>query len=301
MNIVVSGSSGLVGTAAVPFLERQGHRVVRLVRTKNAGEKTVFWNPPGQGPDPAALEGVDAVVHLAGETIAARWTDKKKQAIRESRVEATRLLEESLSKMNHPPKVLISASAIGYYGNHDAEVLRETDPPGSDFLADVCRGWEAAAETASQKGIRVVRLRFGIILSTRGGALGKMLFPFRLGLGGRVADGRQYMSWVTLEDILHIIQFVLTQDALRGPVNAVAPTPVTNEEFTRALGRALRRPTPFPMPAFAARLAFGEMADALLIGGLRVQPAELLQNGYVFRYPDLERALRDLLTEKASC
>ncbi len=295
MKILLTGSNGLVGSALIPFLEKAGHTIKRLVRAGRAEYGEISWTPPGQGPNPASLEGIEAVIHLAGETIAARWTEKKKQAIRDSRVKGTRALVASLLQMKIAPKVLICASAIGYYGNHDAEVLREDARPGEDFLANVCREWEAATEPASPKGIRVVNLRFGVILSPQGGALGKMLLPFKLGLGGRIASGRQYMSWIALEDVLGIIQWSLTKESVRGPVNVVSPKPVTNDEFTRTLGRALKRPTLFPMPAFAARLAFGEMGDALLVGGVRVEPFKLVQSGYAFHYPDLEGALCHLL------
>ncbi len=297
MKILMTGSSGLVGKSLIPFLKTQGHQVKRLVRSLNVEPGEISWNPPHQGPDPSALEGIEAVIHLAGESIASRWTDRKKQAIRESRVKGTQALVQALVRMKNPPKVLITASAVGYYGNHSGQALGEDHAPGRDFLAEVCREWEAAAAPAHQKGIRTVPLRFGIILSPQGGALGKMLLPFKLGLGGKVASGQQGMSWIALDDVLGIIQWVLTQESLRGPVNTVAPNPVTNEEFTNTLGRVLKRPTLFPMPAFAARLALGEMADALLIGGARIEPAQLLQSGYPFRYPDLEGALRHLLSD----
>jgi uncharacterized protein len=295
MNILVTGSSGFVGSAIIPVLKGKGHEIKRLVRAKKGHSDEILWTPPDQGPDPAALEGIDAVIHLAGESISSRWTDKRKQAIRESRGKSTRVLVDALVRMKTPPKILISASAIGYYGNHGDEIVRDGDAPGSDFLASVCREWEAATEQASQKGIRVVNLRFGIILSSEGGALGKMLTPFKMGLGGKIATGRQYMSWIAMDEVIQVILFVLSQNALQGPMNTVAPKPVTNEEFTKTLGRVLQRPTVFPMPAFAARLAFGEMADALLIGGVRVEPAKLARSGYSFRYPDLEVALRHIL------
>jgi uncharacterized protein (TIGR01777 family) len=284
-----------VGSALVPFLAGQGHVIKRLIRTQNPKREEFSWNPPEKGPDPASLEVSDAVVHLAGEAIACRWTDKKKKDIRDSRCKGTHVLVESLMRMKNPIKVLVSASAIGYYGNHGTEVIREDSDPGHDFLADVCRGWESATEPATQKGIRVVNLRLGVIMSQQGGALAKMLLPFKMGLGGRIADGQQYMSWIAVDDVLDIIQFSLTHDSMRGPVNTVAPKPVTNEKFTKTLGHVLHRPTLFPMPALAARLAFGEMADAILIGGLRVEPAKLAQYGYSFRYPNLEEALRHYL------
>jgi len=249
---------------------------------------------------PARLDGVDAVVHLAGANIAAgRWTPARKAEIRRSRVEGTRSLCEALSRLAHPPTVLVSASAVGYYGNRGTETLTEESPAGTGFLADVCRAWEAAAQPVSQAGIRVVNLRFGMILSPLGGALAKMLLPFKLGAGGRIGSGEQFMSWIALDDAIGAIQYALGEESVRGPVNAVAPAPVSNTDFTRTLARVLRRPALFPLPAFAARLLFGEMADALLLGGARVMPARLQAAGYGFRFPELEGALRHLLGRPA--
>lgn len=297
MNVLVSGSSGLVGSALVPFLTADGHRVTRLVRARlEAGEVEVYWDPAAGRIDAAAIEGLDAVVHLSGENIASgRWTAEKKARIRDSRTKGTRLLAESLAGLAKPPKVFACASAVGYYGNRGEELLKETSPPGSDFVAEVCRAWESSTEPAGGKGIRVVNLRIGVVLSAAGGALAKMLPPFRIGVGGKIGDGKQYMSWIAIDDLVGIISHALKSDALAGPVNAVTPSPVTNAEFTRTLGRVLRRPTIFPMPAFAARLAFGEMADALLLASQRVEPAKLLKAGYAFRYPELEPALTHLL------
>jgi uncharacterized protein (TIGR01777 family) len=296
MNILVTGSSGLIGSALLPFLTTGGHQVTRLVRSQpRAGEMAVRWDPDAGALDPKSLEGVDAVVHLAGENIAARWTAAKKRQIRDSRVKGTRLLSDTLARLETPPKVLVCASAIGYYGDRGEEVLTEESAAGSGFLAEVCRAWEGAAEPARQKGIRVVHLRFGVVLSPAGGALAKMLPPFRLGLGGPLGHGRQYMSWIAIDDAVGAIQHALNVAALQGPTNAVAPSPVTNQQFTKTLGKVLGRPTLFPMPAFAARLMFGEMADELLLASARVQPTKLLSTGYAFRYPDLEAALRHLL------
>jgi hypothetical protein len=297
MNILVTGSSGLVGSSLVPALTSGGHGVTRLVRSPpRDGEPAVIWDPAAGRLEPKAVEGFDAVVHLAGESIAAgRWTAAKKARIRDSRVGSTRLLCERLARTSRPPKVLVCASAIGYYGDRGDQVLREDSAAGKDFLAGVCREWEGAANPAARHGIRVVQTRFGVILSPKGGALAKMLTPFRLGLGGRIGDGRQYMSWIALDDVVGAIQHALATEALRGPANTVAPKPITNAEFTRTLGRVLSRPTLFPMPAGLARLAFGEMADALLLSSQRVEPARLLSYGYRFRFPDLEGALRHLL------
>lgn len=302
MKVLVSGSTGLIGSALVSFLASGGHEVTRLVRsTPKPGVGEVHWDPVTGGVDATGLAGLDAVVHLAGESIAAgRWTVVKKSKIRTSRVRGTRLLSESLARLDQPPKVMVCASAIGYYGDRGGEVLREESPPGSGFLAEVCREWEAAAAPAAQRGIRVVNLRIGVVLSPAGGALGKMLFPFRLGFGGIIGTGKQYMSWIALDDLVAVIAHALTTEVLQGPVNAVAPNPVINLEFTRTLGRVLARPTLFPMPTFAVRLVFGEMGDELLLASTRVQPTRLLASGYEFRYPQLEGALRHMLGKKKS-
>lgn len=297
MRVLVSGTNGLVGMALVPTLTRSGHTVVRLVRTTpQPGQTDVPWDPTTGRIGTPALEHLDAVVHLAGENIATgRWNAAKKARIRDSRVHGTRLLCDALAQLVHPPKVLISASAIGYYGDRGAQMLRETSTPGSGFLAEVCQAWEAATAPAVARGIRVVHLRLGMILSTVGGALATMLRPFRFGLGGVVGSGQQYISWITLQDVVDVIQHGLTTDTLHGPVNAVAPEAVTNATFTHTLGAVLRRPTRFPLPAFVARALFGEMADALLLSSLRVVPAQLQASGYPFTHPDLAMALRALL------
>lgn len=295
MKVLVTGSTGLVGSALVPFLLTSGHQVARLVRSPPTAGGDVHWDPAAGRLEPTNLEGLDAVVHLAGERITGRWTAAKKARIRSSRVQGTRLLAETLARLARPPKTLVCASAIGYYGDRGDEVLREESPSGAGFLAEVCREWEAAARPAAEKGIRVVHLRIGVVLSAAGGALALMLTPFKLGLGGRVGSGQQYMSWIAIDDLAGIIQHALTNESLRGPVNAVAPRAITNREFTKTLGRVLGRPTVFPMPAFAARLAFGQMADELLLASARVEPARLIASGYKFRTPELEAALRHLL------
>jgi hypothetical protein len=297
MRILMTGSSGLVGGSLVPFLTTGGHGVVRLVRGAAAGSgECVPWNPAAGQIDAAGLEGCDAVVHLAGESIAARrWSAKQKDLIRTSRVTGSRLLCESLARLARPPRVLVSASAIGFYGDRGDSTMTESSAAGSGFLPNVCREWEAATEPAVAAGIRVVHLRTGIVLSPAGGALAKMLTPFRMGVAGQMGSGRQYMSWIALDDVIGAIHHAIMNPELHGAVNATAPNPVTNYEFTKTLGRVLRRPTILPMPAFAARLAFGEMADALLLASTRVEPARLLGTGYQFRFPKLEGALRHLL------
>jgi uncharacterized protein (TIGR01777 family) len=294
MKIFVSGATGLMGSALSVDLAAAGHTVYRLVRDRRmATGGNVYWNPAAGELDTAALADADAVVNLAGESIAGgRWTAKQKEAILRSRVDGTRTIAGALAQPNGRPKILVNASAIGYYGNRGDELLVESSPSGSgDFLSDVCRQWEAATEPAAQAGVRVVAVRFGVVLSTEGGALAKMLFPFRMGAGGKVGSGRQFLSWIALDDAVDAVIACLTNDALCGPVNLVAPRPVTNYEFTKTLGRVLRRPTILPLPALAARLAFGQMADELLLASQRVQPAKLLAAGYTFRYPDLEAAL----------
>jgi uncharacterized protein (TIGR01777 family) len=286
-----------MGSALVPTLIAGGHAVTRLVRsTPRPGQAEIPWNPAARSIGTPALEGLDAVVHLAGDNIASgRWTAVKKASIRNSRVHGTTVLCEALAQLVKPPKVLLSASAIGYYGDRGETLLREESPPGRGFLAEVCQAWEAATAPAAQRGIRVVHLRFGMVLSPAGGSLAKMLTPFRLYLGGVIGTGKQYMSWIALDDVLGAFHHALHTEALQGPVNIVAPSAVTNREFTMTLGKVLRRPTRFPLPAFAARLMFGEMADALLLASTRVTPARLVASGYTFQYPELEEALQHLL------
>jgi len=298
LKILVSGTSGLVGSALVPFLTAGGHQVIRLVRGQpRPGANEVQWDPVRGVRDLPRIEGLDVVVHLAGENIAAgRWTPERKARIRESRVRGTKILSETLSQLVLPPKVFISASAVGYYGDRGDEVVHEESPPGRNFLAEVCTAWEGATEAAVRKGIRVVHLRTGLVLSGKGGALARMLVPFRLGAGGIIGSGGQYMSWVSLDDTVGIIHHVLMSETVTGAANAVTPYPVTNSEFTKMLGIVLHRPTPLPVPAFALRLALGrEMADALLLLSTRVQPRRLIETAYPFRHPYLGDALRHVL------
>jgi uncharacterized protein (TIGR01777 family) len=302
MNVLVTGSTGLVGSAVVALLTAGGHQVTRLVRTTPAhGAAEVYWDPAAKTIATPALEGLDAVVHLAGENIATgRWTPAKKRRIRDSRVQGTRLLCDALAQLVEPPTVLVSASAIGYYGDRGDRIMTEEDRPGTDFLAEVCREWEAATAPAEERGLRVVRLRTGVVLTPAGGALHKMLTPFKLGVGGIMGNGQQYMSWIARDDVVGIIQHALTADALRGPVNAVSPHPVTNQEFTKTLGQILQRPTVLPMPSFAARALFGEMADALMLSSTRVEPERLINSGYEFQFPELDGALRHMLGKAAA-
>jgi uncharacterized protein (TIGR01777 family) len=296
MKILISGSTGLIGSALIPFLTTGGHEVARLVRSQpRKGGSEFRWDPDAGQIDPAAFAGVDAVVHLAGENISGRWTEAKKARILDSRVRGTRTVAEALAGLSEPPKVLISSSAVGYYGDRGDEVLTEESSSGSLFLSEVCGQWEAATEPAATKGIRVANLRTSPVLTPAGGPLAQLLTPFRIGLGGVVGSGRQYFPWIAIDDLIGAIHHALITESLSGPVNAAAPQQVTNREFTKTLGRVLGRPTLFPLPAFAARLVFGEVADELLLASQRVEPARLMSSGYSFRFPDLEAALRHLL------
>jgi len=297
MKILVTGSTGLVGSAVVPFLTTGGHQVVRLMRgTSTTTADQISWNPTQGTIEANKLEGIDAVVHLGGDNIAhGRWTDSKKQLIRDSRVQSTHLLAKTLASLSKPPRVLLSASAIGFYGDRGDEVMTEASSPGSSFLCNVCREWEEATAPAREAGIRVINLRIGVVLTPKGAALKKMLTPFKLGLGGVVGSGRQWWSWVALDDVLRAILFCLSNETVSGPVNCVAPECLTNRDFTKTLGRVIRRPTLFPMPAFIVKTIFGEMGEELLLGSNRIAPNKLLQSGYQFAHPQLEPALRHLL------
>jgi uncharacterized protein (TIGR01777 family) len=294
MRIVISGASGLIGTALRASLGGAGHQVVVLVRRPVAGgADEVAWDPAGGKIDAAGLEGADAIVNLSGRNLAeGRWTEARKKDFGDSRIASTELLGPTLAGLRRPPGVFVSASAIGLYGDRGDEVLSESSSRGSGFLPDLCEKWESAADAARAAGIRVVHPRIGVVLSLRGGALKKMLLPFKLGLGGVIGSGRQYMSWIALSDLIRIIETAITQPTISGPVNAVAPSPVTNRQFTKALGRVLRRPTVLPMPAPLVKLLLGEMGRTFLLEGARVVPKKLTDCGYQFAHPSLEQALR---------
>jgi len=294
MKIAVTGASGLVGAAFVPALEATGHDLVRLVRRRPAGAGELEWDPEARTIDAAGLEGADGAVHLSGATIGRRWTEARKVEILESRVKSTRLLSETLASLDPRPAALVCAGGIGIYGDRGDEILTEESGLGTGFLADVGRAWESACEPARTAGIRVVNLRAGIVLSRNGGALQRLLRPFKLGLGGRVGSGKQWWSWVALDDVVGAIRFALEGD-IAGPVNLVSPNPVTNLQFTKALGRAVGRPTVFPFPAFAATAMFGEMAEEALLTGQRALPGKLLDAGFGFEYAELHSALRRAL------
>lgn len=296
MDIAITGATGLIGSALSHSLAADGHRVIRLVRRAAAGPDELRWDPMAGTIDSGGLEGVDAVVHLSGEPIAGgRWNLAKKVMIRESRVRGTTLLAETLAKLDRPPAVLVSGSAVGYYGDRGDQVLTEASTPGDDFLAQLCVDWEAAAEPAAVAGIRVANVRTGIVLDRSGGALAKMLPLFRFGLGGRMGNGRQYWSWITLDDTVAALRHLVDQP-VSGPVNLTAPAPATNRDFTRTLAKVLGRPALFTVPSFGPKLVLGaELAEALLFTSARVQPAALTAAGYTFHHPTLEAGLRSVL------
>jgi len=296
MRVLITGASGLIGSALAPSLTSEGHQVFKLKRASSQTDPLQPWWDPENGR--IALDKArpfDAVIHLAGESIAQRWTAAAKTRIRNSRVNGTTLLTQALAQLPQRPQALIAASATGYYGNRGDELLDEQSAPGAGFLAELCRDWEAATRPAANSGIRVVNLRLGVVLSAKGGALRKMLPAFRLGLGGKLGNGRQYWSWIAIDDLLSIIRYVLSNERFSGPINAVSPHPVTNAEFTRALGSALRRPAFFNAPAFAVKLLFGEMGETALLASFRVRPARLEQSGFVFRFSRLEDALEHFI------
>ena len=296
MKILVSGSSGTVGTHLLRVLSSDSSDIWRLVRSRTEGENLIFWDPGGgRVDDPSLLEGFDAVVHLSGENIVCRWTEKKKNSIRQSRILSTRYLVSLFSGLQDPPKTFICASAVGYYGDRGEERLTERSEVGSGFLPDTCLEWENEANRASDLGARVINLRMGVVLSPEGGMLSSLLLPFKMGLGGVIGSGNQYLSWISIEDLSRIIVYLLGREDVRGPVNAVSPNPVTNREFTTALATVLRRPAWFAIPAFAVRLFFGEMGRNTMLAGSMVFPEKLLSSGYEFLHKDLGPTLEDVV------
>jgi uncharacterized protein (TIGR01777 family) len=307
--VLISGASGLIGSKLVPSLEAHGCQVTRLVRQPPRDLHELQWDAT-QSIAPELVSGFDAVIHLSGESVTGRWTEAKKNRIRQSRVASTQYLSQALANAEPRPSTFICASAIGYYGNRGDETLTEESPSGDGFLPEVCREWEAATKTANDAGIRTVNLRIGLVLSHEGGALKPMLFPFRLGLGGRIGNGRQWWSWIHITDLIsavhHILQNASNSNVERqasppgqpisGPINMTSPNPVTNADFTRTLAGVLKRPAILPVPGFAARLAFGELADEGILASARVVPRKLLDSGFQFKYTDLIGALNDLLT-----
>jgi uncharacterized protein (TIGR01777 family) len=293
LRVAVSGAGGLVGSSLVAFLESGGHSVLRLVRRRPTGADEAHYEATAARIEADPLEGVDALVHLAGENVAARrWSEQQKRRIRDSRITGTRGLAERLARLKRPPAVMINASAIGFYGDRGDELLDESSGPGRGFLAETCRAWEEAMAPAERAGVRAVRLRIGVVLSAAGGALGRMLLPFRAALGGRIGNGKQFISWIARDDLVGLIHYLLYETELSGPINAVAPSPVRNAEFTRVLARTLRRPALFPVPGAAIRLLMGEMGRELLLAGARVAPRRLERAGFSFRHAGLESALR---------
>ncbi|MGD0598205.1 MAG: TIGR01777 family oxidoreductase [Terriglobales bacterium] len=293
--ILITGASGPIGAALLASFEPQSTQIVRLVRGRAQGAAQVSWDPLAPV-SPAAVSGFDAVVHLAGETVVGRWTEEKKRAIRESRVQGTRNLAAALAQSEAKPRVLVCASAVGFYGNRGEELLREESPAGQGFLSEVCREWEDASRIAAEAGIRTVNIRIGLVLSAKGGALANMLKPFKLGLGGRIGSGQQWWSWIHVDDIVGGIHHAIGAESLSGPVNLVAPNPVRNAEFTKVLASVLGRPAFFPVPEFALRLAFGKMAaEELLLASQRVEPGKLGASGYAFRFRELRPALENLV------
>lgn len=291
--VLISGASGTIGSALSKGLAREGYEVVQLTRREAAGPDQITWDP-AQPLSPSIVSGADAVIHLAGESIVGRWTEAKKRRIIESRVQSTRNLAAAAAKATPKPLVFISASAIGYYGNRGDEILVESSGPGSDFPAEICQQWEAATKPAQEAGIRTVHLRISVVLSATGGALPKMMTPFKLGLGGRMGSGKQWWSWIHVDDLTAAIPHIMKSN-LQGPVNAASPQPVTNADFTRALAAAVRRPAIFPMPAFMVKMIFGQMGEELWLASQRVKPAKLIESGFQFTHPELGEALASLL------
>lgn len=295
MEILLTGSNGFVGSYLRQYFMANNHSVRRLVRSQPKSEDQFLWVPDEQKLDVKALEGVDVVIHLAGENILGLWTQKKKNAIMESRRQSTQLIAQKINEMSQPPKLLINASAIGYYGNCGDEIVDETAPKGDGFLADVCNEWEKATSAAEEKGVRVVKLRIGIVMGTTGGPLQKMLLPFKLCLGGRLGSGKQYMSWISIDDIAGIVDHIIANEDVRGAVNACAPNPVTNLELTKTLGKVLSRPTIFPVPRFPFKIIAPQMSKEVMFSSTRAKPQKILDAGYSFQHNHLQEALQYLL------
>ena len=290
--VAITGSSGLIGSQLRTFLGTAGHQIHRVVRSSPDDERNIYWQPSDNEIEAAKFEGMDVVIHLAGENLFGRWTESKKQAILDSRTRGTELVAGALAELDDPPKVFVSASAVGYYGDTGDRIVDESAAPGDTFIAEVVRRWEEAAAPAAQSGIRTVHPRMGVVLSPQGGALGKMLPPFKLGVGGRIGAGDQYLSWVGVQDVLRAFHFLIVHNELEGPVNVTSPRPVTNGEFTQTLGEVLNRPTVLPLPGALVKLGAGQMGEEMLLQGQRAVPRKLEEAGFDFRFPDLETALR---------
>jgi len=294
MKVLITGASGFIGSALQRLLRENGHDLLLVSRSEPRDASWVQWSVEDGFTDPTKLEGIDAVIHLAGESISGlRWTDEKKKAIRNSRVLGTRNIVDTISELERRPSVLIAASAVGFYGDRGDEILTETSKSGKTFLADVCREWEAESRRAEDSGVRTVLLRTGLVMSKEGGALGTMLLPFKMGLGGVIGDGKQWMSWISLDDHIRVITTALENENIRGAVNSVSPEPVTNEEFTKIMGEVLYRPTFIPVPEFAVHLMLGEMGEELLLNSERAVPKRLTDLGFEFKFPDLKKAIEN--------
>jgi uncharacterized protein len=294
LRIAITGATGLVGSQLIPYFQKSGHQVTQITRQPalKGGASSITWDPDAGKLDESRLEGHDVVIHLAGTNVGSRWTETRRQSILDSRVNGTRLLCATLAELKYKPKVLLSASAIGFYGNHAADrILDEHAPKGKGFLSDVCEAWERETQIASKAGIRVVNMRFGVVLSKRGGALAKMNVPFQLGLGGVLGSGHQMMSWIALDEIPSIMMHLINVTTLNGPVNVVSPQAMSNKDFTKTLGQVIKRPTIFPVPALGIKALFGEMGQEMLLEGSRVYPERLVMSNYQFKYPDLKSAL----------